>query len=124
MLRKRTPRSKPHEELSSVAAVRPCKSVYHINLLPHSPPQSRVGAVQNLLERTVASGDLQDVADSSALCELLELSGRVSSRRDARWLVPARRELVDALVQMEDTLTHADVAMTGRVSSLPPVIRS
>ena len=124
LLRKRQPKSRQRVELSSVAAVRACKSAQYINPLPHSPPQSCIGAVQNLLERTVASGELQDVADSSALCELLELSGRLSSRRDARWLVPVRRELVDALVQMEDTLTHADIAMTGRVSSLPPAIRS
>ena len=61
---------------------------------------------------------MQDVAGSAALCDLLELSGRLSTRRDARWLVSVQRKLTDALVHMEDTLTHEAVAMAGQVRSL------
>jgi hypothetical protein len=77
-----------------------------------------MGLYQALLERTVAVGEVQDVVDSGALCDLLELSGRLSTRRDAEWLVSVQRKLTDALIQMEDTLTHEAIAMAGQVRSI------
>lgn len=75
---------------------------------------------QALLDGTVADGTFTELADAPTLCELLELSGRLSTRRDAPAMLQVRRGLVDALLRMEDCLTEELVAMAAQVRSPLP----
>ena len=75
---------------------------------------------QELLGSTAVSEALHGAADVTALCKLLELSGRLSTRRDAgtRQLLQVRSELLLSLLQREDSLTDGDLAMVAQVRSL------
>ena len=119
-----------HDELRSAAAVGHCQPQHRFH--PLSPANVahcsthrslhllqllrwRCCKRQVLLADTTKAGGLLETADVYALCELLELSRRLFTRDHSPASPPLRREVVGALVALEDSMTHAAVARTAQV---------